>query len=349
MLVVNARFLTQSITGVQRYAIEISLELAKLYGNQIVFVCPRNVIQKDYFDCLNAVVIGKRTGHLWEQIDLPAYLKKNDSPLLLNLCNTAPVLYNNCIVTLHDVAFKVYPKSFSKSFLWFYKLLIPQILRKSKYIVTVSEFSKAEIVKYYKIKSEKITVVYNATSSVFNQAKRLYEEGKYILAVSSVSYRKNFLAVLQAFEELTTKMDDVSLYIVGDLSQDSFSKVNVEKYKNNEKIKFLGRISDDDLKKYYCGASLFVYPSLYEGFGIPPIEAQMCGCPVLVSNIPVFREMLQDSAMFCDPLSVEDIAEKMRYMLMNENVLLIDKGYRNAKRYSWHQSALIVEQIINKR
>ena len=116
---VNARFLTQHMTGVQRYAVEICLELKRMMGDDIEFVSPCNIIQKKYAEMLNVRIIGRHKGHIWEQIDLPSYLRKNDNPLLLNLCNTAPLFYKNKIVTVHDVAFMPYPQTFSKSFLYF--------------------------------------------------------------------------------------------------------------------------------------------------------------------------------------------------------------------------------------
>ena len=151
MLTVNSRFLTQNITGVQRFAIEISKQLKKLLNSKIQFVAPKNIIHKDLAEELDVKVIGYNTGHLWEQIDLPLYLSSIGKPLLLNLSNTAPLFYKNKIVTIHDVAFKRFPQTYSFKFRMFYNLLIPIILKNSKHILTVSEFSKNEINKIYGI------------------------------------------------------------------------------------------------------------------------------------------------------------------------------------------------------
>ena len=128
MLIINSRFLTQEITGVQRFAIEISLRLKDLLKDNVLFVAPYNVIQSEIAKRLNVQIIGNHTGHLWEQWDLPHYLKKNGSPLLLNLCNLAPLRYKNKISTIHDVSFVRYPQTFSKKFLFFYKFMIPKII-----------------------------------------------------------------------------------------------------------------------------------------------------------------------------------------------------------------------------
>ena len=173
---VNARFLTQPITGVQRFAIEISLRLKKELGEKIMFVSPKEIIQNEIAKELQVNTIGYTTCHLWEQIELPLYLKKKGSPLLLNFCNTAPLLYKNKISTIHDIAFEVYPETYSKAFLYVYRFLIPKICKNSKKIITVSDFSKQEIIKYYKTKTDKIQVIYNAVNDgfIYNENIELY-------------------------------------------------------------------------------------------------------------------------------------------------------------------------------
>lgn len=171
MLIVNSRFLTQQITGVQRFAIEISLRLKVMLKDNVIFVSPHDVIQNEIARQLGVKIIGKHTGHLWEQLELPNWLKKNGSPLLLNLCNMAPLMYKNKISTVHDVAFVRYPQSFSKRFLMVYRFMIPRIITSSKYIITVSEFSKKEIVDTYCIDNCMVKVVYNAVNEEFNSLK----------------------------------------------------------------------------------------------------------------------------------------------------------------------------------
>lgn len=173
MIAINARFLTQSLTGVQRFAIEISLQLKKLLGNEVVFLSPHNIVQDNYANELKARIIGTHCGYIWEQLDLPLFLRKHNYPLLLNLANTAPIMYRNKISTIHDLAFLSYPQTFTKKFLYTYKLLIPLIAKSSRHIITVSEFSKNEINKAYHIKKEDITVIYSAVSK-----ELFYKENK---------------------------------------------------------------------------------------------------------------------------------------------------------------------------
>lgn len=347
-IVVNARFLTQRITGVQRYAVEICLELKRLMGESMEFVSPCNIELREYAKKLSVKIIGSHKGHVWEQIDLPRYLYKRGNPLLLCLCNTAPLFYKNKIVTIHDVAFEAFPQTFSKSFLYTYHFLIPRIIKSALHVITVSNFSKEEIVKYYGTPQDKIAVVYNAVGGQFksNYDKGLREHN-YLLAVSSLNYRKNFIAVLKAFDLLEKANQDVNLYIIGDLQNNSFKSIDIEHYKNNPHVKFLGRVSDDDLIKYYSNALAFVYPSIYEGFGIPPLEAQNCDCPVLVADVPPLHEVIEDSGIYCNPYDIKDIAFGMKQIIANSSEYR-NFARENVVRFSWEKSAKKIFDLLKQ-
>ncbi len=347
-LVVNARFLTQHMTGVQRYAVEICLELKRMMGDAVEFVSPCNIEQREYAERLSVKVVGSHKGHLWEQIDLPRYLHKRGNPLLLCLCNTAPLCYKNKIVTVHDVAFEPYPQTFNKAFLYTYRFLIPRIMKTALRVITVSQFSKDEISRYYSIDKRKIDVVFSAVADKFHvEDDKELKRQKYFLAVSSLNYRKNFLAVLQAFDIFEKQCPDVSLYIIGDLSNSNFKNVDTSRYQSDPRINFLGRVSDAELVRYYSNAMAFVFPSIYEGFGLPPLEAQTCGCPVIVSDIPPHHEVVGDSGMYCNPYSLEDMAKAM-CEIEDCAEEYKKKGFENIKRFSFEKSARQIYDIISK-
>lgn len=349
MIVVNARFLTQNITGVQRFAIEISLHLKDLLKEEVVFIAPKNIVQREFAQKLGVKTIGRHKGHLWEQLDLPRFLKIKGNPLLLCLCNTAPLYYKNKIVTIHDVAFYVFPKMFSKSFLAVYRFMIPRILKSAKHVITVSEFSKKEIIKYCRIDTDKISVVYNAVSGDFKYiGDNNLASHRYFLAVSSLNYRKNFPAVLEAFKKFEESNDSGELYIIGDMTNSSFSALDIDKYKSDYRIKFLGRVSDNDLIRYYSNAVAFIYPSLYEGFGIPPLEAQQCHCPVISSNATSLPEVLGQSVLFNAPADTDGFATNMQRVFNDAGLRkqLIEKGLTNIKRFSWHESAERITSLL---
>lgn len=351
MIYVNARFLTQNITGVQRYAIEISRQLKKLYCENIAFVCPSDIVSKDIAKELDAKVIGSHHGHIWEQFDLPLYLNRKESPLLLNLCNLAPILYHNKVTTLHDITFIKYPHTFSTVFVAFYRFMIPLVLRTSKHIFTVSEFSKKEIFDYYRVNINKLTVVYNAVSGCFRKLNdEKLSQKKYFMAVSSVKENKNFIYILDAFMKLTEKNPSVELFVIGDLKSKSFQTLDVSRYSNNQQIKFLGRISDEELIKYYSNATAFIFPSLYEGFGIPPLEAQACGCPAICANASCLPEIFGDSVMYCNPHDVSSLLKAMGEIISDEKKRssLVRLGLKNIERYSWRQSAKKMQSVLEK-
>lgn len=346
MIIVNSRFLTQSLTGVQRFAIEISLRLKAALGEEIKFLAPKGIIDFETSEKLDVTIIGRNRGHLWEQIDLPFYMRRHKGDILVNLANTAPIMVGNKISCLHDCAFYRHPRTFSKKFVAVYKILIPLVIKSSKHLLTVSEFSKNEIEEIYP-NAKEIKVVYNAVSDIFKPSP--VEVGckqKYMLAVSSINERKNFRRVVTAFKKANVK--DLHLKIIGDNPSGNF-KTDVDSIVESENVEFLGRVSDRELVSYYNNALAFIYPSIYEGFGIPPLEAQACDCPVLISSIPALQEVFQESALYCDPESIDDIANKITSLMDNDlRADLRGRGRINLERFSWERSTDVVLKLIKK-
>lgn len=350
MIYVNARFLTQDMTGVQRFAEMISLELKKKI-NEICFLSPSNIVRVDIASQLNVRVVGKNTGHLWEQLDLPRYLSKQKKGLLLNLGNTAPILIRNKMTVVHDITFLRYPESFSKKFLFLYKFLIPLVIRTSRHVFTVSEFSKKELIDSYNLKEDGLSVIYNAVSDDLCAEYIEKHAGKpYFLMVSSQNYHKNFSRALEGFFQAKEHgfLEEYALKIIGSKN----SAFNTLSYAANksEDVEFLGRVSDEQLANLYSNATAFIFPSLYEGFGIPPLEAQYFGCPVISSNAASLPEVLEKSVLYFDPYSATEIKNQM-IRVSNDSDLrkqLIKSGYENIKRYSWSDSASKLLSIINK-
>lgn len=345
---INARFLTQDITGVQRFAIEISLQLKKILKNDVVFLSPNNIKQDSIKEELEAIVIGNNTGHKWEQFDLPRYLKSIKSPLLLNIANTAPLFYSNKISTIHDIAFEIYPEMFSLPFRVFYKFLIPRLYKHSKSVFTVSEFSKKEILRLYGDKGQNIHVIYNGISNVFKPNDTKKTE-KFILAVSSLNKRKNFNNLLKTFNEIT-ELPDIKLYLIGGINRNFTDQGLTDLINSNNNIKFIGRVSDDELVNLYSSAEVFVFPSIYEGFGIPPLEAQSCGCPVVASNVTSIPEVCGESVLYFNPYDIADMKETLLKVLSEQGLKdkLVNKGFENINRFSWEKSANKILNIIEE-
>jgi glycosyltransferase involved in cell wall biosynthesis len=340
MLFVNARFLTQRITGVQRFAIEICKQLIKL-NPAIQFVAPSNIIYKELANEFDVKIVGKHSGHIWEQYELPKYLKSIGSPVLLNLCNTAPLFYKSNLVTIHDLAVFDFPKAYSFLFRNFYQFLLPAIAKRALHVFTVSQFSQKRIEEVFSIQS---TVIYNSVSDAFKPSVDTIKK-KMILSVSSLDPKKNFRGLVRAF--IKADLKEYQLVVIGSNNK-AFQVQDIPI--NHPNVVFTGYVSDEELLVLYQEASMFVYPSLYEGFGIPPLEAMASGCPTLVSDIPSLREVCQDASIFFDPTNIELIAEKIVH-LSSDQVLrnsLIEKGYLQVKKFSWEGSTEILLNDIKK-
>ena len=347
MIVINSSFLAQKLRGINRFAIEVSKELKHLLAD-IKFIAPENILKNKYTEEIqpkiykNNIRIPAPQVVFWEQMELVSYLKKQNNPLLVNLTNTAPVFYKNQIVTIHDLMFLQNPNWYSKKHYYFYKNLFYRVAHNSLKVVTVSDFSKKEIIKYFKVPENKIEVVHNAVSPEFIKlAEDNFQNqyGEYILAVSSLDPRKNFVGLIHAFNKL--KLKDVKLLIVGEegtiFKQQSFKNI----MQGNPDIIFTGYVSDKELAGLYKNAKLFVFPSFYEGFGIPPLEAMACGCPTIVSDVASIPEVCSDASYYVDPEDVNSIANGIYEVLNNELLQkeLRNKGFERIKTFNWQNSA----------
>lgn len=344
MIVINTKFLSQKLTGVHRYSIELCKHLPNRLGeHEIVLAGPKDAVMIDELSHFRFEQFGKLKGNLWEQFELPAFLKKNGSPLLINFSGISPVFYSNKILYIHDLAYMHHPEWFSKSFGMAYNLLLPYAARKAKKVFTVSEYSKQDIAHNYKLSPEKVEVVYAAASEKFVNLN--LEKDNFVLMVSSLDPRKNMKRAIEAFIKVET---DYRLIIIGDKMK-SFSNPDLEKFSNEERIVFTGYLSDDELRNYYNRAKIFLYPSLFEGFGIPPMEAQKCGCPAIVSEITCLPEVYEDSVFYCDPFETDSIKNAIEQLISNEDLQkdLIRKGFENAKRFSWEKSAEVFRNLLS--
>lgn len=348
---INGRFMTKQITGEQRYAFELikamDMLLCRLEDNmnEWKLIVPGKILPQYKTYSFSRIKLQEGSmfrGHLWEQIELPWITGGN---LLLNFCDMAPILKRNQMVTIHDMILKTYPENYSKMFRWWHLLVFNFLSCNTKQFFTVSQFSKKELCHHLGISPDKIAVIQPASfegerHSVMaehmpkNMQKIL--SGKYVLAIGSMSGHKNFARLAHAMQLI----DDagIKLVVAGMSNCNIFANAVQERADN---IVYTGYVSDSELAYLYKHASCFVLPSLYEGFGIPPIEAMRYGCPVAVSDIEVMHEVCGNAAIYFDPLDVEDIAAKILLLLKDSRLRenLINSGYKQSGKFKWEKSA----------
>ncbi|MGE0103917.1 MAG: glycosyltransferase family 4 protein [Blastocatellales bacterium] len=259
------------------------------------------------------------------------------------------------VATIHDLAFEHLPETFTRRGSFQLKLTVRRTARKAARIATVSEFSRQDIIKTYGLDPDKVVVTWNGVGEGFGPEYESDDEpalirerfgigGDYILAVGSLQPRKNIVRLIRAYAALRNRREDFrhQLVIVGRrlwLADEIFAEAMRQKWSDD--VIMTGYVSDDDLPKLYRSASLFVYPSIFEGFGLPPLEAMACGTPVIAGDTSSLPEVTGGAAMLVDPKDEGAIADAI-LRLAGDPALCREmrlKGIEQAKRFSWRETA----------
>jgi glycosyltransferase involved in cell wall biosynthesis len=361
-LVINGRFLTQPLTGVQRYSREVVKAMDALVTERhectapwiIELHHPPGDFRLDDYRHIRIVQTGKRKGHFWEQLDLKASARDG---LLLNLANTAPVLHPNVVSIIHDVGVFAHGSVYSASFRLSYRLMFRILVRRARRLLTVSSFSAKEIIRYCGAPAAGIAIAPNAADHISQFPEvpevldRLGLRGRdYVLAVGSRNPLKNLASVIRALEGMGP--DRPLLVVVGQKSAAIFQNRSdlVEPGDQAGFIVATGEVSDGALRTLYRNAHCLVFPSFYEGFGIPPLEAMQEGCPVIASRLSAIPEVCGDAILYCDPHSPEDIAAKVAILGRDDALRrrLIEAGRNRSARFSWRGTALEIFNHLNE-
>ncbi len=255
------------------------------------------------------------------------------------------------VLTVHDLIFRHLPEHHKRLNRWYLNATMPLYCRRAAHIIAVSEATRQDLIAAYGVPQEKITVVLEAADPQFKPQppeRVMHVRGvyglpeTYLLYVGTIEPRKNLTRLLHAWEPLYLAKEAPPLAIAGKrgwLAEDFYAALEASPAR--EGVLFTGFVADDDLPALYSGAMAFVFPSLYEGFGLPPLEALACGAPVLCSNTSSLPEVVGDAALTMDPTSVEAIREGLR-RLSGDTLLraeLREKGLRRAAAFSWERAA----------
>ena len=348
IIYINGKFLGQRMTGVQRCAKEIVKSLDSMAENlpyELVLLTPRRSAGQLALKHIPVRGCGHLQGTLWEQLELPFYASDG---CLLNLCNCAPLFKRCQAMILHDVSFMAVPEAYGFLYRIWHRFMSFVLSRHLPLIFTDSEFSRGEIERYLAIPAERMHVVYLGADHMGRMVpekallKELgLQEGSYVLAVSSQSLHKNFGLVLQAAELLPER----KFVIVGQSNLAVFKAVGSQALPGN--VVFTGYVADDSLAALYKHAACFVYPSLYEGFGLPPLEAMSYGTPVIAARAASLPEVLGEGALYVDPRSSEELAEAISLLMgdADQRERFIAKGRAQYSKYSWDETA---KQIMER-
>jgi len=366
---INARFLLDGkMEGFGWYSYEITKRLVQSHPeHEFVFFFDRPFSEKFIFGKnVTPVVIGPAARHpllfmIWFDISLPRALKKHKIDVLfspdgyLSLRTKIPQ-----IGTIHDINFDHFPEDLPFSARTYLRYFFPKFAKKAQQIITVSTYSKDDIVKTYGINPAKITVAWNGASDVFKPideelkavTRKTYSNGtEYFVFVGSLHPRKNVPRLLKAFEiYCASSSNNWDLVIVGEALWDKSGDYTKLNGSHKDRIHFTRRLSLEELAKVIGSASCLTYVPYFEGFGIPLVEAMKCGVPIISGNLTSLPEVAGESALFCDPFDVKDIAQAMMKITHDSELRsqLSIKGMKRSRLFNWQFSADTVWKEIQK-
>jgi glycosyltransferase involved in cell wall biosynthesis len=369
-IAVNTRLLLKNeMDGIGQFTYESFLHITKNNPeHQFVFIFDRKP-HRDFIESENVTseIIAPQARHpflykIWYQYSLHRLLKKIKADIFVGTDGMIPLKTDTkTLSVIHDLNFEHHPDHLPNSLRSFYCKYFPLFAKKANRIATVSEYSKKDIIKTYNINTDKVDVVYNGSNENFEP---IPEEEKqtilskytnnqpYFLFIGTLHPRKNLINLFKAFNDFKTQTNSTfKLLIVGkkmwwtDEIENTFNQL-----KFKEDIVFAGRVDKNELYKITASAYALTYVPIFEGFGIPLVEAMSCGVPVITSNITSMPEVVENAGILVDPFSVKDITEAMVKISSDENLKneLAEKSLSQAKKFNWERTGDLLWQSILK-
>lgn len=356
-LAVNARFLTRPPTGVDRVAIELVTALARRDDVGEIALChPReDSLHRDWLDTLpdgsrrklTLLPVGQRRGHAWEQIDLPRVLR--DRPLL-SLCSTGPVLRRNHAVMIHDAQVWDAPHSYSRAFRLAYRTLLPVLGRSARHVLTVSHFAAGRLTAVGITPPGKPHVILNGAEHILRTppdpaalGRHALAPGGYLLAIGNLAPHKNLRLLVDAAAARPPGAPE--MIVAGGMNSKVFADAGLPQVAG---VRYIGRVSDAELRALYGGALALAFPSLTEGFGLPPVEAMLCGCPVVATTGGAVPEVCGDAVLSVDPQDRAAWTAALERIATDSalRAKLSERGRLRAEAYTWDAAAAAAIEVM---
>jgi glycosyltransferase involved in cell wall biosynthesis len=361
-----ARWYRGTGIGTYTYQLIYNINMMDKLNRYLLFLPDENISDLNPGDNIDIRMISEdKKENFWEEVDIPNILTNTGIDVYHVPQNGIGLPKDkNCpfVITLHDVIPYRMPETVGPQFYEIYTREIPEIVPVCDGIITVSNYSRDDIAKAVNFPKEKIYVTHLAAEDIYYpQNKKVCREfvknkygieDKFILYVGGFSPRKNIKGLIQAFSTIKGKIEEpCKLVILGKKGRSYYDYRDLAHSLHlKDDVIFTGYVPVEELPVFYNAASIFCYPSFYEGFGLPPLEAMACGTPTISSNVTSMPEILGDDAIYIDPHNVDDMAEKLLNLIEDENLQeeMALKGLKRSAMYSWKRTAVETIQILTK-
>ena len=359
--------LAEPRTGVGHYTLELARALALIApSDRFELVSPAPFSSSALEEINQANLSNLRAVHLktsrirghWWAVGLPLYVTKARFDLFHGTNFEVPFWNRRSVVTIHDLSALLHREKHRDSLARRARLRLPIVAKLARKIITPTESVKREVCEHLRVKANKVFAIPSAARQSFRPVpseqtvetrKRLAIEDDFLLFVGTLEPRKNLLTLLKAFDQIVRQTSlRPQLVIAGGegwLMDETF--LFIKDSGISDRLRLTGYLGDDELRALYSACRIFIYPSLYEGFGLPPLEAMACGAPVIAGRVPALREVLGNAARLVDPLSVEALAGSIVDLIENdeERRRLASSGPQHAAKFSWEQTARLTLNV----
>lgn len=367
-IVIDLTSLADNFSGIERFAACISYELIKNTNARYILVFKGTIhdLFKEFRSNKNVkmIVLPVHSKLFFNQVVLPNCLNKINADYFLFLAFPMPLLFNkkNSIATIHDICMWDCPETTNGASGLYFKISHKHAMKVCQNIVTISEFSKSRIVQRLKYPNDKILLIYcgidhekfaigNSSNETLKNKYNLPDN--YLLSLSTLEPRKNIPLLIKAYEKLVDDGENLpDLVLAGRKGWGVEEILKTVNDRVKEKIHFTGFVDDNDLPSVYHNAEYFIFPSKYEGFGIPPLEAMACGVPVLCSDSSSLPEVCGEAAIYFKNNDIKSLMSKMLYMnglSLNERNSLVYSGFRQTNNFSWKSEALKLYDCMKRK